>query len=774
MFGNFTEEARIILTHAKKEMYELKHPYIGSEHLLLAILKEKNDISKKLLEYNLNYDKFKSEIIKVVGKGTKESEWFLYTPLLKRIIENAILDSKDNNSGNVTVEHLFSSMLEEGEGVAIRIMLGMNIDLEELYNEFSYKLVSKPRGKKNKKLLLEELGVDLTEKALKGELDPVIGRDKEIKRVLEILSRRTKNNPLLIGEAGVGKTAIVEELSKMISTGDVPMSLKNKRIISLDMATTVAGTKYRGEFEERIRKILKEIEENDDIILFIDEIHTLVGAGGAEGAIDASNIFKPALARGKLRCIGATTIDEYKKFIESDGALERRFQKVLVEIPDKKVVRDILMKLKGIYEKFHLVKISDEIIDLIIELSEKYIYDRNQPDKAIDLLDEVCAKVSLTESKEFKKYNSLNKELKEVLKNKNKSIIEGNFDEAASYKEKENILMDKINKLELTLHKKDKYNIVTKEDVANVINIKTKIPVYELLSDNISAIDTLEKNLSSHIIGQDKVVESLIKIAKRIKLGFNDENKCYAMLFCGSSGVGKTLLAKTFGESLVGRENVIKLDMGEYAESHSISKIIGAPPGYVGYSDNKNILELIRNKPYSVLILDEIEKSDPNIINLFFQILDDGKIKDSCGREVRFDNVTIIMTSNIGFNDIEIGFNKKNNDVVLSKLKEYFSLPFINRIDNTVIFNKLNYDNIEKITKKKLSELKSKYLKKNIKLRFSSDLIKEIIDESNYEEFGARKIDKVIKERVENEIIEKVLDGKNNILIKPNLEKSAV
>ena len=774
MFGNFTEEARIILTHAKKEMYELKHPYIGSEHLLLAILKEKNDISKKLLEYNLNYDKFKSEIIKVVGKGTKESEWFLYTPLLKRIIENAILDSKDNNSGNVTVEHLFSSMLEEGEGVAIRIMLGMNIDLEELYNEFSYKLVSKPRGKKNKKLLLEELGVDLTEKALKGELDPVIGRDKEIKRVLEILSRRTKNNPLLIGEAGVGKTAIVEELSKMISTGDVPMSLKNKRIISLDMATTVAGTKYRGEFEERIRKILKEIEENDDIILFIDEIHTLVGAGGAEGAIDASNIFKPALARGKLRCIGATTIDEYKKFIESDGALERRFQKVLVEIPDKKVVRDILMKLKGIYEKFHLVKISDEIIDLIIELSEKYIYDRNQPDKAIDLLDEVCAKVSLTESKEFKKYNSLNKELKEILKNKNKSIIEGNFDEAASYKEKENILMDKINKLELTLHKKDKYNIVTKEDVANVINIKTKIPVYELLSDNMSAIDTLEKNLSGHIIGQDKVVESLVKIAKRIKLGFNDENKCYAMLFCGSSGVGKTLLAKTFGESLVGRENVIKLDMGEYAESHSISKIIGAPPGYVGYSDNKNILELIRNKPYSVLILDEIEKSDSNIINLFFQILDDGKIKDSCGREVRFDNVTIIMTSNIGFNDIEIGFNKKNNDVVFSKLKEYFSLPFINRIDNTVIFNKLNYDNIEKITNKKLNELKSKYLKKNIKLRFSSDLIKEIIDESNYEEFGARKIDKVIKERVENEIIEKVLDGKNNILLKPNLEKSAV
>ena len=774
MFGNFTEEARKILTNARKEMYELKHPYIGSEHLLLAILKDKNDISKKLLEYKLDYEKLKSEIIKVVGIGSKESEWFLYTPLLKRIIENAIIDSKENNNGNVTIEHLFASMLEEGEGVAIRIMLGMNIDLEELYSEFSYKLVNHNKMKKNKKLLIEELGIDLTKKALNGELDPVIGRDQEIKRVLEILSRRTKNNPLLIGEAGVGKTAIVEELSKMIASGDVPLSLKNKRIISLDMATTVAGTKYRGEFEERIRKILKEIEENDDIILFIDEIHTLVGAGGAEGAIDASNIFKPALARGKLRCIGATTIDEYKKFIETDGALERRFQKVLVEIPNRQTVKDILMKLKGIYEKFHLVEISEEIIDLIIDLSEKYIYDRNQPDKAIDLLDEVAAKVSLTESREFKKYNSLNKELQEILKQKNKAIIDSKFDEAAIYKEKENILMDKINKLELTLYKKDKYNIVTKEDVAKVINIKTKIPVYELLSDNISAIEHLESDLKNSIIGQTHAIESALKIAKRIKLGFNDENRCYAMLFCGPTGVGKTNLAKTFGENLVGVENVIKLDMGEYSESHSISKIIGAPPGYVGYSDNKNVLEAIRNKPYSVLILDEIEKAAPSIINLFFQILDDGKIKDSAGRVVRFDNVTIVMTSNIGFNDIEIGFNKSNNDVVLTKLKEYFSLPFINRIDNTIIFNKLTYDNIYTITLKKLDHLKEKYARKNIKLRFSKNLVDDIVKEANFEEFGARKIDKIIKDTVENQIIEKIIDGKASIFIKHNFEKSAV
>lgn len=774
MSGNFTEDTRRILTNARKEMYELKHPYIGSEHLLLAILKEKNDISRKLAEYKLDYEKLKTEIIKIVGVGSKASEWFLYTPLLKRIIENSIIDSKENNNGCVTVEHLFASMLEEGEGVAIRIMLGMNIDLDELYSDFSYKLVSHNKGKKNKKLLLEELGTDLTKKAINGELDPVIGREQEIKRVLEILSRRTKNNPLLIGEAGVGKTAIVEELSKMIASGEVPLSLKNKRIISLDMATAVAGTKYRGEFEERIRKILKEIEDNDDIILFIDEIHTLVGAGGAEGAIDASNIFKPALARGKLRCIGATTIDEYKKYIEADSALERRFQKVSIEVPNKETVREILMKLKNIYEKFHLVIISDEIIDLIIDLSEKYIYDRNQPDKAIDLLDEVCAKVSLTESKEFKKYNSLTKELQQILKNKNNAIIESRFDEAANYKEKENILMDKINKLELALYKKDKYNIVTKDDVAKVVNIKTKIPVYELLNDNISVIEDLEKNLQEAIIGQNKAIDNVVKIAKRIKLGFNDENRCYAMLFCGPTGIGKTNLAKIFGENLVGKENVIKLDMGEYAEDHSISKIIGAPPGYVGYSDNKNVLEIIRNKPYSVLILDEIEKATPNIINLFFQILDDGKIKDSCGREVRFDNVTIIMTSNIGFNDIEIGFNKNSNDVVLAKLKEYFSLPFINRIDNVIIFNKLTYDDIYKITDRKLSNLRNKYSEKKIRLRFSKELIPSIIKESNYEEFGARKIDKIIKDNIENQIIEEVINGKKNILVKPNLEKSVV
>ena len=773
MFGNFTEEARKILVDAKKEMHDLKHPYVGSEHLLLAILKNDNNISKKLKDYNLNYQVLKDEIIKIIGVGTNPSNWFLYTPLLRRILENAIIDSKENNNGEVTVEHLFSSLLEEGEGVAIRIMLGMNIDVDELYGEFSYKINNSNKRKKNKKLMIEELGIDLNQKAINNEIDPVVGRDKEIRRILEILSRRTKNNPLLIGEAGVGKTAIVEELSRLIVSGEVPLPLRNKRIICLDMATMVAGTKYRGEFEERMHKVLKEIEENDDIILFIDEIHTLVGAGGAEGAIDASNIFKPALARNKIRCIGATTIDEYKKYIENDRALERRFQKVTIDIPDKKTVKQILNKLKGIYEKYHFVSLGDEIIDTIIDLSEKYVYDRNQPDKAIDILDEVCAKVSLKESHHIKRYNHLNKELQDIIKRKNEAIINNDFDKASEYKSKENELMNEINNLELGLYK-DNVKEVTLEDVAEVVSIKTKIPIYELLDNQEMIIKNMEKNISSKIVGQEKAVNEVVNIAKRIKLGFKDDSRCYSIMFCGPTGVGKTELAKIFGNNLVGETNVIKLDMSEYIEGHSVSKIIGAPPGYVGYADNKNLLEEIRNKPYSVIILDEIEKAHSSVINLFFQILDEGKIKDASGKIIRFDNIVIVMTSNIGFEENSLGFNKPSDNDIITKLKDYFQLPFINRIDNIVIFNRLTEDNIEELVSNRLRKLKDKYHKKGIKLKISNGVINEIIKETNYEEFGARKIDKVIKQKLESIIIEKVMDNIKNINIKTVYSKTPV
>jgi len=764
MFGQFTEEARKILINAKVEMNELNHPYVGSEHLLLAILKGKNDVSKKLKQYNLDYELFKNKIIETIGIGSKKSEWFLYTPLLKRVMENAIMDSKENNNGEVTIEHLFCNLLEEADGVAIRILIGLNIDLDSLYNEFNNKIFIKK--KKNKKLLLEELGIDLTKKALNDELDPVIGRDNEIKRVLEILSRRTKNNPLLIGAAGVGKTAIVEGLCQLIAAKNVPLNLRDKRIISLDMATLVAGTKYRGEFEDRVRKVLKEVEENEDIILFIDEIHTLVGAGGAEGAIDASNIFKPALARNKLRCIGATTIDEYKKYIETDKALERRFQKVNVEIPNKETVKSILIKLKPIYEKYHSVIISDELIDKIIELSEKYIHDRYEPDKSIDILDEVCAKASLKESKELNLYNSLTRKLQDIIKSKNKAITDNDFKKATIYKNEELKLMDKINNLELKLMDKESKKVDI-DDIAYVVNSKTKVPIYEILNEKKTIVDKMEKELKDKIIGQDAALNKLISIARKIKLGFND-NKCYSLLFAGPSGVGKTYLSKTFGSCLAAK-NVIRLDMSEYSEAHSVSKFVGAPPGYVGYSDNKTILEEIRNKPFSVLILDEIEKANQSIINLLFQILDEGIIKDSKGVEVNFNNVVIIMTSNIGFNEINVGFNKNIDN--LSKLKEYFSLPFINRIDDIIYFNNLDYDDIKLLINKKLKSLKNKYSKKDITIKIGKSVVDELISLSNYEEFGARKIDKLIKDKIENKIIDKVIENQKSIVINNILEK---
>ena len=754
MFRQFTEEARKILINAKVEMSELKHPYVGSEHFLLAVLKGKNNVSKKLKQYNLDYNIFKEKLIETIGVGSKQSEWFLYTPLLKRVIENAMLDCKESNS-EVTIESLFSSLLEEGDGVAIRILINLNIDLDSLYNEYSYKIFKK---KKNKKLLLDELGTDLTKKAL--ELDPVIGRDNEIKRVIEILSRRTKNNPLLIGEAGVGKTAIVEALSQMIANGDVPNNLKNKRIISLDMATLVAGTKYRGEFEERVKKILKEVEEDDEIILFIDEIHTLIGAGGAEGAIDASNIFKPALARNKLRCIGATTIFEYKKFIESDKALERRFQKVIVDIPNHETLKKILLQIKPIYEKYHHVIIDDDIIDKIIDLSDKYIYDRNQPDKAIDILDEVCAKASLKESKELILYSDLTKKLRNLIENKNQAVSNNDFKKASDYKKDEFELMDKINNLELTLCNK-KRNQVTIFDVADVINNKTQIPIYEILNKNNQSINKMIKEINSKIIGQDKAVSEVINIAKKIKLGFRD-NKCYSLLFAGPTGVGKTELALCFGKSLVGK-NVIRLDMSEFSEPHSVSRFIGSPPGYVGYNDNKTILEEIKNKPFSVLILDEIERANKSIINLLFQVLDNGKIKDAKGENIYFNNITIIMTSNIGFDEVSVGFNKNSNN--LSKLKEYFSLPFINRIDNIICFNSLKEEDIIKLIKTKVNKIINKY-KDRIKVKVSDNVIKEILSLVNYREFGARKIDKVIKNKLENIILDKIILGRKNIVIK--------
>ena len=768
MIGNFNEEAQRILVKAKEEMQELNHPYVGTEHLVLSILKSKTNLSSRLKNYELTYDKFKKEIIKVVGTGSKKSECFLYTPLFKKVIENAIVNSKDNNNGEVTTEHLFSSLLEEGEGIAIRILIGMGIDVEELYDEFNGRLIKK-NNRRNKKLLVEDLGTNLTEKAKNNELDPVIDRENIVNRLIEILCRRTKNNPILIGKAGVGKTAIVEELARLIEKEQVPNKISNKKIISLDMASAVSGTKYRGEFEERMKKIIKELEDNDDIILFIDEIHTLVGAGGAEGAIDASNILKPALARGKIRCIGATTYDEYKKFIEKDSALDRRFQKITVNEPSLSETKDILSKLKPIYEKYHHVKIDNKIVESIIDLSEKYIYDRSRPDKCIDILDEVCSKVSIKENKQTKDIKKIKETLKKINKEKNSLIIENNIEKAYQYRKEETNLTSTLNELE-TNYKLD-IKEVTMEDIAIVINNKTNIPIYEILGDNSKTIKTIEDNLKKEIIGQDEAIDKLMKITKKIKLGYKD-NKVNSFLFVGSSGVGKTMLSKLFANYTVGLDNFIRLDMSEYSDATSINKIMGSSPGYVGYDDNKNILEEIRNKPNAIILLDEIEKAHPLVINLLYQILDYGKIKDSKGNIIRFDNNIIIMTSNIGYNENKVGFNELNKNNIINSLKNELSVSFINRIDDIIIFNNLSDEIISKIIKNKINTIKNKY-KDKIKVLISNKVINDIVTESNYNIFGARRIDKIINNKIENNIIDAIIENKTEIKIK-ELEKISI
>ena len=768
MIGNYNEEAQTVLINAKKEMLELGHPYIGTEHLLLSILNSDSSIRNRLGNYNLNYTNFKEELCKVVGTTSKKSEYFLYTPLLRKVLENAVMDSRDNNDGEVTLEHLFFAMLEEGEGIAIRILIGMGIDVESLYDDFSSSLIKKCKKSKKKKLLIYDLGTDITNEAKEGKLDPVFGREKEVKRVMEILCRRTKNNPILIGDAGVGKTAIVEELSRLIANEEVPSHLLGKKIISLDMATMVAGTKYRGEFEERMKKVIKEIEDNTDIILFIDEIHTMVGAGGAEGAIDASNILKPALARGKIRCIGATTTEEYKKFIEKDAALERRFQKVCVDEPSIEETRDILINIKNIYEKYHNVIINNDIIDSILNLSEKYIYDRNRPDKEIDILDEVCSRVSMKENENISKIKNIKKELGELLKEKNSYIIDNKVDKAYEVRKRETKLMSTLNEIEL-YNNADK-NIVDVSDVAMVINSRTSTPIYEIMSNIGTSVVDMKNKLKQVIIGQDKVIDNLIDVTKRIKYGYG--GRCYSMMFTGSSGVGKSALAKEYAKMLVGENNFIRLDMSEYSDSTSVNKILGSSPGYVGYDDNKNVLEEIRNKPNSVLLLDEIDKAHPSVINLLYQILEEGKIKNSKGVTVRFNNMVIIMTTNIGFENNYIGFNGECEGTIIDALKNNFSKTFVNRIDNVIDFNRLRVSDVDKIVRIRLNELKEKY--SNVQIDYSDSLVNDIVNKSDYCDYGARRIDKIICKYVENVIIDAIINDEKNVKIEHLYEEENI
>lgn len=757
MFSKFDEQAKKVLVNMQKEMAMLKHPYIGSEHLFLSLLKlgEKDDI-KLLNKTGITYDIFKNELIKIVGTGSKENDYYLYTPLLRNIIEVAELISNDKKKKLIDSHDLLLALFEEGEGIAIRILLGMGIDVDTLYDEFDEKFI--PNQKNNKKLMIDSFGIDLNKKAKKGEIDPVVGREKEIKRVLEILSRRTKNNPLLIGEAGVGKTAIVEELARILTSNNTYGPLSKKRIISVSTASLVAGTKYRGEFEERINKIITELEEENDVILFVDEIHTLVGAGGAEGAIDASNILKPALARGKIKIIGATTTEEYKEYIEKDKALSRRFQTVTIKEPDTKTVLQILTKLRPIYEKYHKVKISDEILQEIVTLSNRYIHDRMMPDKAIDVLDEVCSRTFISNCKKTNKLDDIYIELNKIKDLKNDSIIKNDFTNALEFRKKELLLEDKKNKYEMNKQPNNYHNVNIK-DVIKVVESRSKIPV--LLDDKNMWLKVKNK-INKTVLGQQEAVDTLCDIIKKYNYDY-DKTKPLSFLFVGPSGVGKTLLVKEYAKNYYKKDSLIRLDMSEYKENHSVSKLIGSPPGYVGYDDNKNVFEQIKDNPHSLILLDEIEKASPDVINLFLQILDEGIAKNSKGEEINFTNTTIIMTSNIGCEKKQLGFNNnKNKNTDINKI---LGISFVNRINKIIFFNQMDEEIVLKIIRNKINNLRKKYKDKNINLTISKNIEQEIKDLCEYKTYGARKIDKVIYNNLESIIIDNIYNGNKDIKI---------
>lgn len=710
----------------KKEMQDLKHPYVGTEHLLLSILhNEEFNITKELLKYGLSYDKYRSEIINVIGVGKKTSDIFLYTPLLKRVIENCILNAKDLDS-LIDVDDLFVSILEEGEGIANRILLGMNIDIDFLYDKFINGVSIRKKGN-NKKLLISEYSINLNDKFKEVGFDPVIGRDLQVNRLIEILLRRTKNNPVLVGDAGVGKTAIVEELVRRIELGNVPRKLLNTKVYSLSLASLIAGTKYRGEFEERINQIISEIEDDKNVIIFIDEIHTLVGAGGAEGAIDASNILKPYLARGVIRVIGATTKDEYIKYIENDKALDRRFQKINVLEMTASETMNILFNIKNLYENYHGVVISDDIIKSVVLLSERYIHNGKFPDKAIDVFDEVCAKTAIIDDDFDKKIKNVSLEIDIIKSKKNKLILEHKFREAESVRNKQLMLESELNSIYYDIDNKNTLKEVTMDSLYQVIYDRTKIPINTIIGFNKDYVyDKLSKIIYGQNIAIKKIIESIEKFNKC------EKNTPLSFLLVGKSGVGKTFFVKEYVKLLFQKENFIKLDMSEFSDDMSVSKIIGAPAGYVGFRETKSLVDKIKDNPYSVILLDNIDKACPKILKLFCQMFEEGILNNSLGEEVNFSHTTIFMTSNYGCMQKKIGFSEADS-LMFNNIKVLLGEDFYNRISNVVLFNDLSEHDVAKIIKSRLSNRS-----------LSAKDLDKIIKDLDFKNYGVRKLDSVL------------------------------
>ena len=803
MTYNFTGRAKKAIEIANEVAIELRHNYIGTEHILYGLAKEGSGVASKVLEnQEITPEDIIDKIVELIGQGEAINETFGFTPRTKRVIETAFIEARKLGYNYIGTEHLLISIVREGDSIAARILLELNVNIPKLYNEI-VKVINEgedltsnengkgrkeaKRGSYNQTATLNQFGEDLTKKAEEGKLDPIVGRKEEIERVIQILSRRTKNNPCLIGEPGVGKTAVVEGLAQKIIAGDVPEILKNKRVVTMDISSMVAGAKYRGDFEERIKKALEEVKKVGDVILFIDEMHTIVGAGAAEGAIDAANILKPLLARGEIQLVGATTLNEYRKYIEKDSALERRFSPVTVNEPTEKDTVTILKGIRDKYEAHHGVKITDQAIEAAVKMSVRYINDRFLPDKAIDLIDEAASRVKLKTYTEPENLKKLEEEIEETRKNKEEAVKTQKFEKAASLRDKEKELKEKYEKEQKKWKNKNTKQVtdITEENIAEVIASWTGIPAKKITEDENERLKNLEKNLHERVIGQNEAVEAVSKAIRRGRVGLKDPKRPIgSFLFLGPTGVGKTELSKALAECLFGDENaMIRVDMSEYMEPHSVSKLIGSPPGYVGFDDGGQLTEKIRRKPYSVILFDEIEKAHPDVMNMLLQILEDGRLTDSQGRTVNFKNTVIIMTSNIGARLITdkkmLGFSQSGDKTeeenkeyeqtkkeVMETLKKELRPEFINRIDEIIVFHKLTDNEISQIIDIMLKEVTNRLSDQKIKIELEPDVKDLIASKEVDKNFGARPLRRTIQNVLEDRLAEEILDG--------NLKKNKV
>lgn len=794
MMQRFTDDAQRVLSLAQEAALELGHDYVGTEHVLIGLTKVKNGVAAKALEeLGLVTEDIFEAVEEHVGRGNKKATSIYMTPRVKHVLELAIQVANHMNHNYVGTEHILLGLLSDGSGVAVAILRAMNIRSNDVV-EAIRSILGSNKGSNNGGQEginsnndlgeLSDFATDLNESAKQGKIDPVIGRDTEIQRVIQILSRRTKNNPVLIGEPGVGKTAIAEGLAQRIVTGNVPEILRNKRIISLSIGSMLAGAKYRGEFEERLKKAIDEVQQHDDMIIFIDEIHTLVGAGATEGAMDAANILKPALARGEFQVIGATTLDEYKKHIEKDAALERRFQPVQVGEPNEEDALEILKGLRDRYEAFHKAKITDEALTAAVSLSSRYITDRFLPDKAIDVVDEAASKVRMKVFSAAPDVKALEDRLNTVKKEKEAAVTSQDFEKAAELRDEEQSLLKEIgDKKSIAKEKSDQKLIVTEEDIAAVVAQWTGIPVAKIAEEESATLLHLEEELHKRVVGQDEAVTAVAKAVRRARAGLKDPKRPIgSFLFLGPTGVGKTELARALASSLFGDESaMIRLDMSEYMEKHTVSRLVGAPPGYVGYEEGGQLTDAVRRKPYSVILLDEVEKAHADFFNILLQVLDDGRLTDSQGRTVDFRNTVIIMTSNLGAkalhkNSPELGFlaaKKSDSNVdenkgidfkeakksVMDAVKRHFRPEFLNRIDEMIIFHPLTEEDLKEIVTILMSDVTKRLKERDLQLEISPEAMKLLVKEGSDFTMGARPLKRAIQRLIEDPVSDLILKG---------------